>query len=237
MKKESTTSHGTKEQTTKEQTSSEHFQENFSKAFNWFSESSQNFGETYKKQLNYSFDIYKKFYETSLGLGKNTLEFDSKGFDFLQKNMEMYIKNIEIYSNLSKEILESTINSMKKNNGFIVINEDFVDAIYHAFNHQAKNMININQNFIESLNDSGKSFNVNLASVSQKLQKKMEENFETSRSTFKSFLDSYSKLNNAAFTSDTHFIEEINKQIDLITKGNMKFWSEMYKNITTEKEK
>ncbi len=212
------------------------FEKNANSAFQWFNQTARLMSESYKRQLLSSYEVFNTFFESTLNSVRNSFESESNSMVFSQKNMNMFIKNLHMYSDLSKEVMKKTMDSMKTKDGYLMVNEGYFDAIYHAFNNQAKHMASINQNFMDIYNQYFKSMQFDYEGFLKNYSKQMEANMTSSNNSFKTMLHTFEDFKMMPDSSGNKMAEEINKQIDNLAKSNISFWNDLYSAFSKQTE-
>ena len=201
---------------------------NVNSAFQWFNHTARLMSEGYRSQLSSSYGMFNDFFENTLHALRNSFESETNGISLSQKTMSLFVKNLEMFSDLSKDIMKKTTDSIKTKDGYYMLNEDYFDAIYHAYNNQAKHMASINQNFMDIVTKYSKSTQFDYDGFAKNFQKQMQSNMNSSNLAFKNMLNTFDGYKTMPEASGNKMVEEINRQIDLMAKSNIKFWNDLY---------
>lgn len=202
---------------------------NVSNTTKWLSDATAAIADTYNKQSRHAFDIYNKF----MGSALKTDNGDSNpmnvfwGFDMFRKNIELFQKNIEMISSMTKDMMRTTVNSATKKNTPAFFQTETKDSIMEAYNKQMKQMADFNRSFFEMFSKQFHTTKIDFDSLSENFQKGMENSFTVSREAIEKILDSYHTQAGLIVEAERKMFQELDHQIDLMTKGSLKFWSDL----------
>jgi hypothetical protein len=195
----------------------------------WFEESSKVVTGFYDKQYKSVLDSYTNFMGLAFEGFKTGKE--SEIVTSFKSQVNTFLKNIEDSSAVMKKMFSTIIDNLTDSTekGYV---KEISDLMQDTYSKQAEQLLKFNKNLLSAENlQSSIAMN---KEISEKLQKDLERNFEASKKIIKSISDSYTKENNFTTKSGKKMLEEILAEIDVVTKNNMKFWTNWFNEVYTE---
>jgi hypothetical protein len=203
----------------------------------WFEESSKIMSNLYGKQFHLMFDSYSNFMDLAFDSYKGSKEGEFGTASF-QNRVELFLKNIVESSSVMKKMFANIIDNLSNetDKGFV---KEISDLMQETYSKQTEQLLKFNKSLLET-KDLQSVIRLN-EEISGKLQKDLEKNFEASKKIIRSISESYTKENGLNNRNGKKMLEEIFAEIDVVTKNNMKFWTnwfeEVYNSKTTGKVK
>ena len=199
----------------------------------WFKESSKMMTDLYDKQVSFMLGSYNHIVELvneNVSKTKNT-EFGTGAF---KDSVDLFLKNIQESSSVMKKMFSNIINTLtdEADKGFV---KEISDLMQDTYSKQTEQLMKFNKSLLEKSNlESTVKLN---KEISDKLQKDLEKNFEASKKIIKSISDSYTKETSFSTKSGKKMLDEIFSEIDVVTKNNMKFWTNWFDEVYTNNKK
>ncbi|HSY76888.1 MAG TPA: hypothetical protein VK890_08530 [Bacteroidia bacterium] len=204
-----------------------------SSATKWFKESSKVMTDLYDKQVNFMLNSYSHFMEAAnenMGKVKET-DFAKGTF---HTSLDSFLKTIEDSSAVMKKMFSTIIDKLtdEADKGYV---KEVSDLMQETYSKQTEQLLKFNKGLLDKSNlESTIKLN---KEISDKLQKDLEKNFEASKKIIKSISDSYTKDSNFSPKSGKKMLDEIFAEIDVVTKNNMKFWTNWFDEVYANNKK
>lgn len=185
------------------------------KTATWFSNLTETINNTYKKQLDISADLYNQFLifpftkETSAALE------DLSGMKFLKNNISQAEKNIEKFTDLMAQTNRLTMEPFFKVQPELSAEKTSENAV-NFYESQIGIMKNMNSYFFEIWQNNSEKTVVDYSDVIKKFRTNIEKNMDFAVDSAKIISKSDNK----------NFLQDMNKQFDIIAKTNLEFWSD-----------
>ena len=199
----------------------------------WFKESSKMMTDLYDKQVSFMLGSYHHMVELvneNVNKTKNT----ELGTGAFKDSVDLFLKNIQESSSVMKKMFSNIINTLtdEADKGFV---KEISDLMQDTYSKQTEQLIKFNKSLLEKGNlESTIKLN---KEISDKLQKDLEKNFEASKKIIKSISDSYTKETSFSTKSGKKMLDEIFSEIDVVTKNNMKFWTNWFDEVYANNKK
>jgi len=195
----------------------------------WFEESAKVVTGFYDKQYKSVLDSYTNFMGLAFEGFKTGKE--SEIVTSFKGQVNTFLKNIEDSSAVMKKMFSTILDNLTDGTekGYV---KEISDLMQDTYSKQAEQLLKFNKNLLNAENLQS-SITLN-KEISEKLQKDLEKNFEASKTIIKSISDSYIKENNFTTKGGKKMLEEILAEIDVVTKNNMKFWTNWFNEVYTE---
>ena len=173
--------------------------------------------KTLKKQMNFSVEMYNQLIgapsinETS-AFGNDLI--DAK---FYKSNLNLFKKNLEMYSDLTKGMTSLFTDSFYKEKEMTNYSDKIFENLTESYERQILKIQDFNNYFFETLEKNMGGTSMDSSHTLEIVRENIKENLDTSLETFQSML----KPNNKKMW------EEINTQIDSMLKLNLTLWSDL----------
>jgi hypothetical protein len=195
----------------------------------WFEESSKIVTSFYDKQYKSVLDSYTHFMGMAFEGFKSGKE--SEIVSSFKGQVNTFLKNIEDSSSVIKKMFSTIIDNLSDGaeKGYV---KEISDLMQDTYSKQTEQLLKFNKNLLNAENLES-SIKLN-KEISEKLQNDLQKNFEASKKIIKSITDSYTKENTFSTKGGKKMLEEILAEIDVVTKNNMKFWTNWFNEVYTE---
>ncbi|MGP8215720.1 MAG: hypothetical protein ACLQQ4_09180 [Bacteroidia bacterium] len=216
---------------------SEFFKDGFESTVNastkWFKESSKIMTDLFDKQSRFMLNSYSGFMEMA-NEGISKVKSSELGTGAFHNSVEMFLKNLEESSAVMKKMFANVIDMItdEADKGFV---KEISDLMHDTYNKQTEQLLKFNKNLLGAANLQS-TIDLN-KEISEKLQKDFEKNFEASKKIIKSISDSYTRENGFSTKSGKKMLDEIFAEIDVVTKNNMKFWTNWFDEVYSNNKK
>jgi hypothetical protein len=202
----------------------------------WLSDSTKVLKELFDAQFKFIVESYSDLMDIA---AESHIPSSELGAKSLSSRIEFFLKNVKESSEVSKKMFSNIMDSLSdsKDKGRI---KEISDMMLDSYSMQTEQLIKFYTNLLRTDNLQ-KSMKLN-KEVSEKLQKDLEKNFEASKKIIKSIADSYIEENDFSPKAGKKMLSEIYDEIDVVTKNNIKFWTNWFNetansNKETKREK
>lgn len=198
----------------------------------WFKESSKLMTDLYDKQMHFMLSSYNHAMELATEGMKKVKDMETGATSF-HKSVDQFLKNIQESSSVMKKMFSNMIDTLtnEADKSFV---KEVSDLMQETYSKQTEQLIKFNKSLLEKSNiESTLKLN---KEISEKLQNDLERNFEASKKIIRSIADTYTKENNFSTTNGKKMLDEIFSEIDVVTKNNMKFWTNWFDEVYTTKK-
>jgi len=205
----------------------------FNASTKWFKESSKVMTDLFDKQSRFMLNSYSGFMEMA-GEGMSKLKGTELGTGAFHTSVDLFLKNMEESSVVMKKMFANVIDKLtdEADKGFV---KEISDLMHDTYNKQTEQLLKFNKNLISGVNLQS-TVDLN-KEISEKLQKDFEKNFEASKKIIKSISESYTKETAFSTKSGKKMLDEIFAEIDVVTKNNMKFWTNWFDEVYSNSKK
>lgn len=192
-------------------------------ATKWYTDLTETLNKTYKKQMELSIDMSNFILNNTISKERTTMAENFLNTKFLKSNAELFEKKFEIFSDLTKKMLGFTYGSFFNEKGTNSFTNTISESIISIYEKQIKQTKELNNYVLEILE---KSPNLNSSVLIKNVRENIDNNLDASLETIKTLLKPVN--NNSEYLSGTNkkVLDEISKQIDLVTKPSLSFWSD-----------
>lgn len=173
--------------------------------------------ETIKKQMDISAKMYNQLIGVPFSNEKTAFNNDFLTAKLFKSNSDIFEKNMEMYSDLTKRMTSFFTGSFYKEKEINNYSDKIFEMITENYEKQIHKMKEFNNHFFEALEKNTKGTSFDYSHMIELLNNSMKVNLDSSLATFKSIL----KPNNKKMW------EEINTQIDSTMKSNLSLWSDL----------
>ena len=180
-------------------------------AMKLFTDNTLKMSEMYTKQINQSLEAYNKFFNSIIPIGKTEWIPNETVSELFKKNIELFLNNIKTFSEKSQETISNTFSTFNDFNTKNEISEGTIKNIMNTYEKQVLQMIDYNKQLFETLEKELHSKHFDIDALIEKSAKKMEHDFETSRTTVKQFIDKYSTKADFSLSANKKLVQETNK--------------------------
>ena len=211
-----------------------HIKDSMEKSMNegtkWFEESSKVLSGLYDKQFKFVLDSYTSFMDMAFEGIRNMPKGEELTGSF-QTRVNNFLKTIEDSSSIMKKMFSTIIDNLsdESDKGFV---KEISELMQNTYSKQTEQLLKFNKNLLSTENLQS-SIKLN-KDISEKLTKDLEKNFEASKKIIKSISDSYTKENSFSTKGGKKMLDEIFAEIDVVTKNNMKFWTNWFDEVYNE---
>jgi len=198
----------------------------------WFMESSKIMTGLYDKQVGFMLNSYNHMMDMA---GENIAKTKTTetGTASFSNSVDLFLKNIQESSSVMKKMFSNMIDTLtnEADKGFV---KEVSDLMQDTYSKQTEQLIKFNKGLLEKGNLES-TFKLN-KDISEKLQSDLEKNFEASKKIIRSIADTYTKENAFSTTKGKKMLDEIFSEIDIVTKNNMKFWTNWFDEVYNTKK-
>ncbi|MDO9185916.1 MAG: hypothetical protein Q7W13_07885 [Bacteroidia bacterium] len=173
--------------------------------------------ETLKKQMEVSAKMYNQLIAVPFSNEKTAFSDDFLTAKFFKSNSDLFEKNMEMYSDLTKRMTSFFTGSFYKEKEINNYSDKIFEMVTENYEKQIYKMKELNNYFFEALEKNTKGTSFDYSHMIELLNNSMKANLDSSLDTFKSIL----KPNNKKMW------EEINTQMDATLKSNLTLWSDL----------
>ena len=197
-------------------------------ASKWFSDIAETLNKTYKKQMDLSIDMSNQLLNNSIIKESPTLTEGFWGMKILKSNSELFEKNLEMLSDLTKKMFGfnyGTFFNEKETNTF---SDKISESIISTYEKQTRQIKEFNNFIFEML---GKNTGLDASVLIKNFRKISEDSLDASLENIKTLLKPNNKNSQYLAEANKKVLDEVTKQFDLISKSNLKFWSDFMTSI------
>lgn len=173
--------------------------------------------ETIKKQMDTSAKMYNQLIGAPTANEKTTFNNDFLTAKFFKSNSDLFEKNMEMYSDLTKRMTSFFTGSFYKEKEINNYPDKIFEMVTENYEKQIYKMKEINYYFFKALEKNTKGTSFDSSHMIELLSNSVKANLDSSLATLKSIL----KPNNKKMW------EELNNQIDSTMKANLTLWSDL----------
>lgn len=198
----------------------------------WFKESSKVMTGLYDKQVDFMKSSYNHMMDMA-GENMKKVKNTETGAHTFENGVDLFLKNIQESSSVMKKMFSNMMDTLtnEADKGFV---KEVSDLMQDTYSKQTEQLIKFNKGLLEKGNlESTLKLNKD---ISEKLQSDLEKNFEASKKIIRSIADTYTKENTFSTTKGKKMLDEIFSEIDIVTKNNMKFWTNWFDEVYNSKK-
>ncbi len=173
----------------------------------WITDSTNAMMELYKKQLNVATGFYSNLFNMFSDENKNIFN-PAKNFADMFSNNNGGARFTNLFSNGDT-------------------NRNFSNIFMSSMDRIMKQMAEFNQNLSSIVSKQMESGNTDLNGISEKYQRLMETNAEAVKKIMHKIAHANNKQLELTMELNKNLMEDINSQLNFISKQNQNFWSEI----------
>ena len=192
-------------------------------ASKWYSDLAETLNKTYKRQMDMSIEMSNQLLKNPISTENPALAEEFFGMKILKNNSELFRKNVEMFSDLSKKMLTSTFDAIYNGKETNSISDKISDSITEIYEKQTKQIKEFNNNVLEALE---KSSNVDYTLLMKNFKKNIEESMDSSLASIKTLLKPENKNSEYFAEANKKMLDDITRQMDWISKSSLTFWTD-----------
>lgn len=173
--------------------------------------------KTLKKQMDISVEMYNQLIGVPSINERTNLSDDLFATKFYKSNFNLFEKNLEMYSDLTKRMTSLFTDSFYKEKEMTNYSDKIFENVTEIYERQVYKIQDFNNYFFETLEKNIGGTSLDSSHMLEIFRENIKENLNASIDTFKSI----SKPNNKKMWV------EINTQIDSMLKLNLTLWSDL----------
>ena len=173
--------------------------------------------KTLKKQVDISVEMYNQLIGVPFLSERTTLGDDLFATKFYKSNFNLFEKNLEMYSDLTKKMTSMFTGAFFNEKEMTNYSDKNFENVTEIYERQIYKIQELNNYFFETLEKNTRGTSLDSSHMLEIFRENIKENLDASIDTFKSI----SKPNNKKMWV------EINSQIDSMLKLNLTLWSDL----------
>ncbi len=209
----------------------ETFKKNVSDTMKWLQDTTATIIETQNKQMKSASEMYSKAINMTLE-GMNKDNFNSS-FGMSETMMEIFKKNIETISNMSKATMKTAM-EFGKQTGADAFSKDKIATIVESYKKQVEEITALNKKSFDSITKQYDAAKASFAPMAEKFKKEFDATMGTSKAKIQEIIDSYSKITKPSIEANKEMFSKLNKQMGASVSDNLKLWSDFMSAYTTK---